>query len=68
MHGTGRNTGDNEKRVDMAKEKHKTCIHAKSASIDVVYVNTGCPRANIIMGTLISSKKRCKECRSWKGK
>ena len=68
MYGNRWNTGGNEKGVGMAKEKYETCIHAKSASITVVYVNTGCPRANMILGELVSSKKRCRECRSWKGK
>lgn len=52
----------------MKKEKYETCIHAKSVGDYAVRVGTGCPRANMILGELVSSKKRCRDCRSWKGK
>ena len=49
-------------------EKYKTCVHAVNAGEIAVYVTTGCPRATLIKGTLVSSKHRCKGCRSWKGR
>ena len=52
----------------MKKEKYETCIHAEKVGQYAVYVTPGCPRANIIKGHLVSSKDRCRECRSWEGK
>lgn len=46
-------------------KKHETCKHAIRHGKLVVYVAPGCPRANMIKGTLVSSKIRCRECKSW---
>lgn len=48
-------------------KKHETCKHAIRHGELVVYVTPGCPRANMIRGTLVSSKIRCRECKSWEG-
>lgn len=49
-------------------KKHKTCKYAKGSGDVAVYVTPGCPRSNMIRGVLVTSKKRCRECKSWKGK
>ncbi len=49
----------------MKKEKYKTCIHAEKVGQYAVYVTPGCPRASKIKGRRVSSKDRCRECRSW---
>ena len=50
----------------MKKEKFETCIHAEKVGQTAVFVKPGCPRASLIKGHLVSSKDRCKECRSWR--
>lgn len=50
------------------KEKYKTCVHAENVGEMAVYVKPSCPRANAIKGVLVSSKRRCMECRSYRGK
>ena len=52
----------------MREAKYKTCIHSQKAGQIVIYVDPGCPRATMIKGNLVSSKKRCEECQSWKQK
>lgn len=52
----------------MNEPKYKTCIHSQKVGQIAVYVDPGCPRATMIKGTLVSSKQRCEECRSWKEK
>lgn len=47
--------------------KYKTCIHSTGRAGEIaVYVLPSCPRMSLIRGTLVSSKTRCKECRSYK--
>lgn len=48
------------------KQKYNTCIHAESVGVYAVYVKPSCPRASMVKGLLVSSKKRCEECRSYK--
>ena len=48
------------------KQKYDTCIHAESAGTYAVFVKPSCPRASMVKGLLVSSKKRCEECRSYK--
>jgi hypothetical protein len=50
------------------EQKYKTCIHAQDSGQKAVWVDPGCPRANMLRGQLVSSKKRCEECRRWKRK
>lgn len=49
-------------------EKYQTCKHVEKIGQTAVYVAPGCPRANMIKGTLVSSKIRCRECKSWEGR
>lgn len=49
----------------MAKEKYETCKHAERVGQIAVYVKPSCPRLSIVKGNLVSSKVRCRECRSW---
>lgn len=49
----------------MNEPKYETCRHAISVGEMAIYVHPTCKRANMIMGTLVSSKKRCERCRSW---
>lgn len=50
------------------KEKYETCIHADHAGQYAVYVKPSCRRASMIKGTLVTTKNRCRECRSWEEK
>lgn len=49
-------------------EKYETCKHVLSVGRTAVYVGTGCPRANMIRGTLVSAKTRCRKCLRWEGR
>lgn len=49
----------------MKEEKYQTCKHVEKIGQTAVYVTPGCPQANMIKGTLVSSKIRCRECKSW---
>ena len=49
-------------------KKHETCKHAIKSGQIAVYVTPRCPRANMIKGILVSSKIRCRECKSWEGR
>lgn len=42
----------------MKKPKYETCIHMKGIGEFAVYVTPGCPRSNMVMGRLVSSKMR----------
>jgi hypothetical protein len=50
------------------KDKHETCAYAKETGNLAVYVTTGCPNATMIKGVLVSSRERCRKCKSWKEK
>lgn len=46
-------------------EKYKTCKHSTGEyGQTTVYVQPSCPRLTMIKGILVSSNRRCKECRS----
>ena len=62
---TERRTQEEMKENGMKKEKYETCIHAEKVGQYAVFVTPGCPRANMIKGRLVSSKDRCRGCRSW---
>lgn len=50
-------------------EKYKTCRHSTGKiGTTVVYVHPTCPRLTMIKGNLVSSKRRCKECKNWEEK
>lgn len=50
----------------MAK-RYDTCKHVQRVGTFAVYVMPGCPRASMIKGVLVSSKRRCEECKEAKG-
>lgn len=50
------------------KEKYETCRHAGSIRNIAVFAKPTCPRAIMVKGTLVTSKKRCRECKSWEKK
>lgn len=50
------------------QEKYETCKHAESVGDIAVYVKPTCPRLSMIKGMLVTSKSRCRKCRSWEGK
>lgn len=47
---------------------YRTCAHVESLGDFAVYVKPSCPRASMVMGRLVSSKKRCVECRVWRAR
>ena len=49
-------------------EKFETCKHALKAGTLAVYVTPGCPWADMIRGTLVSSKIWCRKCKAWEYK
>lgn len=48
------------------KGKYETCVHAEKAGQTAVYVRPSCPRATMVKGYLVSSKKHCKSCKMYK--
>ena len=40
----------------------RQCNHVKSIGAMAVYVDTGCRKANMIKGMLVSSRRRCLDC------
>lgn len=50
----------------MAK-RYDTCKHVQRVGALAVYVTPGCRRASMIKGVLVSSKKRCEECKEARG-
>lgn len=50
------------------RPKHETCINVKSVGAIAVYVTPGCPRALLVKGTLVSTMRRCEDCRSYTSK
>ena len=50
------------------KEKYKSCINVISVGQTAVFVTPSCPRSTMIKGTLVSSKGRCTDCKSYKKK
>lgn len=47
-------------------EKYITCKHSTGEyEQTAVYVHPSCPRLTMIKGKLVSSKRRCQECKSW---
>lgn len=49
-------------------KNYETCRHVESVGAVAVFVNQHCPRANMIKGRLVSSRKRCETCMSWRRK
>ena len=56
----------NAMTVDQENRIIRQCDHVKSIGAMAVYVDTGCRKANMIKGTLVSSRRRCLECQGQK--
>lgn len=48
--------------VDQENKAIRQCDHVKSIGAMAVYVDTGCRKANMIKGMLVSSRGRCLKC------
>ena len=59
-------TEGNRMTVDQENEIIRQCDHVKSIGAIAVYVDPGCRKANMIKGTLVSSRRRCLECQEKK--
>ena len=57
-----RRNEENNLTVDQENRIIRKCDHVKSIGAMAVYVDTGCRRANMIKGMLVSSRRRCLEC------
>ena len=57
-----RRNEENTMTVDQENRIIRQCDHAKSIGAMAVYVDTGCRKANMIKGMLVSSRRRCLEC------
>ena len=57
-----RRNEENTMTVDQENRIIRKCDHVKSIGAMAVYVDTGCRKANMIKGTLVSSRRRCLEC------
>lgn len=61
-----RKTAENRPTVDRENRIIRKCNHVKSIGAMAVYVDTGCRRANMIKGMLVSSRRRCLGCQGQK--
>ena len=52
-----RKTAENSLTVDQENRIIRQCNHVKSIGAMAVYVDTGCRKANMIKGMLVSSKE-----------
>ena len=59
-------TEGNRMTVDQENRIIRKCCHVKSIGAITVYVDTGCRKANMIKGMLVSSRGRCLECQGKK--
>lgn len=57
-----RRNEENTMTVDQENKIIRKCDHVKSIGAMAVYVDTGCRKANMIKGMLVSSRGRCLEC------
>ena len=55
-------TEGNNLTVDQENRIIRQCCNVKSIGAMAVYVDTGCRKANMIKGMLVSSRRRCLEC------
>lgn len=55
-------TEGNRTTVDQENRIIRQCCNVKSIGAMAVYVDTGCRKANMIKGMLVSSRRRCLEC------
>ena len=61
-----RRNEENTMTVDQENRIIRQCCNVKSIGAIAVYVDTGCRRANMIKGMLVSSRRRCLDCRGQK--
>lgn len=61
-----RNSEENNLTVDQENRIIRQCCNVKSVGAMAVYVDTGCRKANMIKGMLVSSRRRCLECQEKK--
>ena len=61
-----RKTAENTMTVDQENRIIRQCDHVKSIGAMAVYVDTGCRKANMIKGMLVSSRGRCLDCQGQK--
>lgn len=57
-----KNSEENNLTVDQENRIIQQCDQVKSIGAMAVYVDTGCRKANMIKGMLVSSRGRCLEC------
>ena len=57
---------ENRTAVDQENRIIRQCDCVKSIGAMAVYVDTGCRKANMIKGILVSSRRRCLECQGQK--
>ena len=57
---------ENNLTVDQENRIIRQCCHVKSIGAMAVYVDTGCRKANMIKGMLVSSRGRCLDCQGQK--
>lgn len=61
-----RRNEENTMTVDQENRIIRQCDHVKSIGAIAVYVDTGCRKANMIKGVLVSRRRRCLECQGQK--
>ena len=61
-----RRNEENNLTVDQENRIIRQCCNVKSIGAMAVYVDPGCRSANMIKGTLVSSRRRCLECQEKK--
>lgn len=61
-----RNSEKNNLTVDQENRIIRQCDHVKSIGAMAVYVDTGCRKADMIKGILVSSRRRCLDCQGQK--
>lgn len=61
-----KNSEENNLTVDQENRIIQQCDQVKSIGAMAVYVDTGCRKANMIKGMLVSNRKRCLDCQGQK--
>lgn len=56
----------NTMTVDQENRIIRQCCNVKSIGAMAVYVDTGCRKADMIKGMLVSSRRRCLDCQEKK--
>ena len=61
-----RRNEENTMTVDQENRNIRQCDNVKSIGAIAVYVDPGCRSANMIKGTMVSSRGRCLDCQGQK--